>query len=147
MKKIIIAIISAMILLPTMADAQIKVEKQNKMEKVAVISPQWYTLYYSQDNYYLSLKSTNQFDDNFFIVLGNKEEAIESMETLISLCDSLGKDDSVEFKNGAGKTYVIYKYMGGISFHQREPGMAGFTYIVKAYLKKTKAKIEEHIAK
>lgn len=146
MKKIIIAVIFAM-LLPTMADAQIKVEKQNKMEKVAVISPQWYTLYYSQDCYYLSLKSTNQFDDNFFIVLGNKKEAIESMETLISLCDTLGKDESVEFKNGAGNTYTIYKYMGGVSFHQKEPGMAGFTYIVKSYLKKTKTKIEEHIAK
>jgi hypothetical protein len=138
MKKIIIAIISAMILMPTMANAQINIgEKKSTMKKVATISMSWYDLYEFNGEYLLSLKSTNQFDDNFWLHLGTKEEAIDSLNSLIELCSSLGKDDVVEISNGMGKTYRVYKYSKGLSFHQKEPGMAGFTYIYKMYLTKT----------
>lgn len=138
MKKIIIAIISAMILLPTMANAQITIgQKKSTMKKVATISMSWYDLYELNGEYLLSLKSTNQFDDYFWLHLGKKEEAVESLNSLIEMCSSLGKDDVVEISNGIGKTYRVYKYAKGLSFHQKEPGMAGFTYIYKMYLTKT----------
>ena len=115
MKKIIVAIISAMILMPTMADAQIVVKKKDSAPtKVATISMQWYDLYRHDDNYLLSMKSTNQFDDCFLLKLGNKEEAVESLNALIDLCESLAKDDVVEISNGLGKTYIVHRYNKGI---------------------------------
>ena len=137
MKKIIIAIISTMILIPTM-DAQIVVKKKDSVPtKVATISMQWYDLYKHDDIYLLSLKSTNQFDNHFWLRLGNKEEAVESLNALIGMCESLAKDEVIEISNGENKTYRVRKYQKGISFHQKEPGMAGFTYIYKMYLTKT----------
>lgn len=145
MKKILTIAIALFMLCPLMS-AQIQIKQNAKMEKIATISASWYYLYYSDGEYLLSLKSTNQFDDSYWLHLGNKEEALQSLDALIDLCDSLGKDDSAEISNGANKTYFVHRHMGGLSFHQKEPGMAGFTSMTKAYLKKTHAKIKEHNA-
>ena len=105
MKKIIIALI-ALMMIPALADAQIVVkEKKTTPVKVATISVGWYDLYIYEGIYMLSLKSTNQFDDHFWLRLGNREEAIVSLTTLIELCDTIKKDDFIEISNGLNKTY------------------------------------------
>lgn len=136
MKKIIIALI-ALMMIPALADAQIVVkEKKTTPVKVATISAGWYDLYIYEGIYMLSLKSTNQFDDHFWLRLGNREEAIVSLTTLIELCDTIKKDDFIEISNGLNKTYCLGKYMKGLSISQKEPGMAGQTYILKTHLEK-----------
>ena len=138
MKKIIIAIISAMILMPAMADAQIKMgAKKSLPTKVATIAMAWYDLYEYNGEYHLTLKSTNQFDSDYKLYLGQKDEAIASLNAFIELCDTMGKDDSVEIDNGGGDKYFVFKYGKGLSFHQKGHGKAGHTYIYKMHFKKT----------
>lgn len=137
MKQIFI-LIMATLMFPMMADAQIVIKEQRTAPtKIATISMSWYDLYEQNGEFSLSLKSTNQFDDHFWLHLGTKEEAIESLNALIEMCGSLGKEDVVEISNGAGKTYRVRKNGKGLSFHQKEVGMAGYATINKMYLVKT----------
>jgi hypothetical protein len=136
MKKIIFII--TMILLPIIADAQISIgEKKTTMKKVATIAMSWYDLFEYNGKFSLSLKSSNQFDDHYWLHLGEKDEAIKSLNDLIEMCDSLEKEDVVNISNGSGKTYRVRKDGKGLSFRQIEAGMAGYATINRMYLVKT----------
>ena len=137
MKKIILMVIGIMILMPV-ANAQIQMgAKQSLPTKIATIAMAWYDLYEYNGKYHLTLKSTNQFDEHYRLYLGNKEEAIATLNTFIEMCDTMGKDDSIEIDNGGGDKYFVFKYGKGLSFHQKGHGKAGFTYMYKMHFKKT----------
>lgn len=109
MKKIIIAIIYAMMLMPIMADAQIQVKKQPQIETIKSIRMGYVTLTKSQDRYCLCLTSDNQFDKAYIIMLGKgKEAAIQSLKALIEVSETITKDDSFEFNDGV-RDYNIYR--------------------------------------
>lgn len=100
MKKIIIAIISAMILMPTIADAQIVVKEKTKVETIKRLRMGWVSLDKTGNSYFLCVRSDNQFDDTYTIHLGqSKEDAIASLNTLIEVSKTLKKDESVKFDN------------------------------------------------
>jgi hypothetical protein len=144
MKKTIIAIIAMMMFLPMIADAQITIgKKETAPKKIATIAMAWYDLYEYNGTYSISLRSTNQYDDSYWLHLGNKATAIVSLKSLIDLCDTITKDDILEIDNGAGKTYIVQKYQKGLSFQQKEPGMAGHTYMHKMYFTKALNIIEQ----
>lgn len=105
MKKLIIAIISAMILMPTMADAQIQVSKQPKRETIKSLRMGYVSLCKTEGSYFLSMK----FDKSYVILLGeSKEAAAESLNSLIEISSTITKDDSFEFNDGI-KDYYIFR--------------------------------------
>ena len=101
MKKIIIAIISVLILMPTMADAQIQVNKCPKVETIKSIRLGYVTLDKTEEVYFLSMISDNQFDNSYIIVLGEgKDAATQSLNSLIEISSTITKEDSFEFNDG-----------------------------------------------
>lgn len=137
MKRILTIILCVILAIPV-ANAQIQIKQKTKLPtKVATISMYWYELYKLGDKYQLTLKSTNQYDDHYVLYIGNKEEAIATLNTFIEMCDTMSKDESVEIDNGNGEIYIVQKYEKGLSFQQKNPGKAGFTYMYKMYFKKT----------
>lgn len=126
MKKIIITIISAMILMPTMADAQIQVKKQPKIETIKSLRMGYVTLSKSEDIYFLSLTSDNQFDKSYIIYLGESHEAaVGSLNSLIEVASTITKDDSFEFNDGRNDFY-IYRGMFKGEVWFKAKGFAGY---------------------
>ena len=126
MKKIIIAIISAMILMPTIAEAQIQVNKQPKRETIKSLRMGYVTLTKTEVTYFLSMISDNQFDKSYVILLGeSKEAAIQSLNSLIEISSTITKDDSFEFNDGI-KNYRIYRGMFKSEVWFKADGHAGY---------------------
>lgn len=109
MKKIIIAIISAMILLPTMAAAQIKVEKKTKIETIKNIRMGYVSLNKNGDTYYMGMISDNHYDKPYVVILGEGIEAArESLNALVEISSTITREDTVEFNDGINN-YSIYR--------------------------------------
>ena len=126
MKKIIIAIISAMILMPTIAEAQIQVNKQPKRETIKSLRMGYVTLTKTEETYFLSMISDNQFDKSYVILLGESKEAtIQSLNSLIEISSTITKDDSFEFNDGI-KNYRIYRGMFKSEVWFKADGYAGY---------------------
>lgn len=126
MKKIIIAIISAMILMPTIAEAQIQVNKQPKRETIKSLRMGYVTLTKTEETYFLSMISDNQFDKSYVILLGeSKEAAIQSLNSFIEISSTITKDDSFEFNDGI-KNYRIYRGMFKSEVWFKADGYAGY---------------------
>lgn len=142
MKKIIIAIISAMILMPTMADAQIQKTGSFKAKTLATARMGVVNLKLDGDGiYYLAMKTTNQFDDYMVLKLGeNKESAIQSLNDLIDIFDSLNGDAVQYINNGYGIELRLWKFMGGL--YISADGYAGDGNVGKGELKRFISAIE-----
>lgn len=109
MKKTIIAIIVAMMFLPTIADAQIIIKEKVKIETIKSLRMGWVTLEHSDGYYMMTIRSDNQFDDAYVLSLGlGKAQAIASLQTLVAIASTLKKNESVAFTNG-GKEYTIHR--------------------------------------
>lgn len=136
MKKIIIAIISAMILMPTMADAQIQKTGKVTTKTLASVRMGFVSLRMLEPStYYLAMQTTNQFDDPMLLKLGeNKESAVQSLNDLIDILDSLTGDATQYINNGFGKELRLWKLMGGL--YISADGYAGNANIGKSELKK-----------
>lgn len=134
MKKIIIAIISAMILMPAMADAQIKVNKQPKRETIKSLRMGYVALTKTEETYYLTMISDNQFDKSYVILLGEgKDAAIQSINSFIEISSTIKKDDSFEFNDGI-KDYRIYRGVFKSEVWFKADGYAGYGKTSKAEL-------------
>ena len=126
MKKIIIAIISALILLPIMADAQIQVNKQPKRETIKSLRMGYVELTKTSNTYFLTMISDNQFDKAYVIMLGvSYEAAVESLNSLIEVSTTITKDDFYKF-NDSINDYYIYKGMFKSEVWFKSRGYAGY---------------------
>lgn len=136
MKKIIIAIISAMILMPTMADAQIQKTGTLKTKTLSSVRMGVVNLKLNENGtYYLAMKTTNQFDDYMILKLGeNKESAIQSLNDLLDIFDSLKGESTQYIQNGYGRELRLWKVMGAL--YMSSDGYAGDANIGKGELKK-----------
>lgn len=113
MKKIIIAIISAMILMPTMANAQIKKTGENKTQTIASLRMGIVSLNHSNNGYYIAFHTTNQFDDAMILKIGDdKDSAIQSLKDLIDILETLQGDETQYIDNGYGREFRLWKMMG-----------------------------------
>lgn len=99
MKKIIVLAIALMALVPVM-DAQIVINKSTKVETIKSWRMGWVSLTRHEGWYSLCLKSDNQFDHHYIIVLGEQEKAEQSLQTLIDLASTIDKEETIEFENG-----------------------------------------------
>lgn len=135
MKKIIIAIISAMILMPTMANAQIQKTGTFKTQTISSVRLGFVNLRLNDSGmYYLAMKTDNQFDYHMIVKLGySKEAAIQSLNNLINVLDSLdGK--TTQYIYCYGDQFRLWKLMGAL--YISADGYAGSANIGKSELKK-----------
>lgn len=134
MKRILIAIIAAMILMPTMADAQIQVEKHPKIEKIKSARFGVIDLKKMGDSYYIALSSSNRYDDPYIINLGDdKQSTINSLNSLIEICETITNEDTFEFNDGVNDFLVFRGTVKG-ELWIRSDGYAGHGIILKSDL-------------
>lgn len=110
MKKVIIACLLGMMLLPCKAGAQIVVTGKSQAETITSIRMGFIRLNYDGE-YYLSMSTTNQFDDRMVISLGkDKKEAAQTMQSLLDIVTGIKKGECVRIRNTAGEEFRIYRF-------------------------------------
>lgn len=118
MKKLLLIVIALITFVP-MTNAQIQKKSSTKKETIISLRMGYMTLIVSDGYYYLTMLTTNQFDDAMILKLGNsKESAMQSLTDLIEIASTIETSECVEIDNGYGRTMRIYKGgMGGISIY------------------------------
>lgn len=108
MKKFILAL-AILIAFPIVGSSQIQLtKKDNTAKKETTITMMWTFIYTYDDAYFLTLKSSNDFDDHFFISLGkNKEEILGSLNSLSEVLKTMSKDDSFELEDNIGNALSV----------------------------------------
>lgn len=140
-----------MALLPMVANAQINITKKfDRPEKLATITPEWYWIYDLNGKTCLVLKSDNQFDNNFWLSLGEtRQECMDSVKALISLLESMDKSSFYEIKDATDYplTVSMTKIMGVKYLIITDPGTkyAGGTQIHMSALKQTLGWVAAHV--
>lgn len=134
MKRVIAIIISLVIMLPIMADAQIKKTGTYKSETISSARMGIVSLRHDK-SYYLAIRTTNQFDDAMILELGKtKESAIQSLSDLLDILENLQGKETQYIDNGYGKQFRLHKELNALHIHA--DGYAGVGGITKAELKK-----------
>lgn len=129
-------VITMMMLMPSVADAQIVVSKKPSFETLVNLRMGWVSLNKYDDTYLLILRSDNQFDDPYIIQLGeNETEAKQSLETLIEVASTIGRDDAMAFQSGT-KEYRIFRGMVKGELWFKADGFAGWGKTAKTELNK-----------
>lgn len=135
MKRLIIAVIAALLLAP-MADAQINLKKREQSETIMKMRMGYVSLEKIGETYFLAIRSDNQFDNHYIIHLGDtKRKAIESLTSLVDLADTIKKNESFEFDNGNETIDVFRGVMKGELWFKAE-GYAGYGRTSKPELNK-----------
>lgn len=120
---------------------------QDKVEKIGTLRSTYAYLYSQGTSYYLSIRSSNQFDDNCLFCLGDTaESAILTAQDLIGLCDVLEENASVSATdaNGEEALFIKKKMIGKPYLVISMTGQAGTSNITKAELEKAVRIIKEH---
>lgn len=135
MKRVIYIILAIMFLLPTQANAQIKKTGTFKSETIESLRMGVVSLKVADGEYYISFKTTNQFDDLMILKLGEtKESAIQSIQDIIDILDSLQGNETQYIDNGYGREFRLFKVMGAL--YIAADGYAGNGNASKGELKK-----------
>ena len=149
MKKIL-PIIIALVAFSGIANAQISIKKSDvgRARQVATLAMYWSWIYQIDSTYYLVMKSDNQFDDSYWLRIGEtKDECIGSLNSLKELAQTITDSDRFEIDNGEHITFIAtqYKSMGikGVKFQGR--GHAGIGYILPSNLDKAIKWIEKNV--
>lgn len=128
-------IICIMTLLSSMANAQIKKTGSYKAETIASSRMGFVNLKVDNKGYYLTIPTTNEFDDSMILKLGaTKDAALQSLKDLIDVFDSLLKNEMQKIDNGFGEEFRLYKNAGALYIHA--DGYAGMGNLSKSELKK-----------
>ena len=124
-----------MFLLPTQTNAQIKKIGTFKSETIKSLRMGVVSLKVADGEYYISFKTTNQFDDSMILKLGEtKESAIQSIQDIIDILDSLQGNETQYIDNGYGREFRLFKVMGAL--YIAADGYAGNGNASKGELKK-----------
>lgn len=108
------------------AEAQIKVTKKTEINEVFSSRMGYVTICESNGNYYLSLPSSNQFDDPYIILLGQtKKEALESVVSLWQMAQDIKKGETYEIETKIEK-FTIGRGMTKGTIAITASGYAGF---------------------
>ena len=135
MKRVFYIILAIMFLLPIHANAQIKKTGKFKSETIQSLRMGVVSLKVADGEYYISFKTTNQFDDLMTLKLGEtKESAIQSIQDIIDILDSLHGNEIQYIDNGYGREFRLFKIMGAL--YIAADGYAGNGNASKGELKK-----------
>lgn len=118
MKKLILMALLCLTALG--ANAQIQIQKTDKIVELTATVSQWNWLNKYGDQYLYSVKTDNRFDNFIFFSLGNtKEEAIASLQALIDAYETTSSDESLEVNEWKGDGMLLTPHNFGL-------GMTGY---------------------
>lgn len=109
MKRILTTLIF-LVIFAGIADAQISIKKSDvgKPKQMTTLSMSWSWIYQADDSYFLVMKSDNQFDDHYWLKIGDtKEECLESLSALQEMMDNMGESDRYDVDNGMGESFSV----------------------------------------
>lgn len=149
MKKII-SIALSLVLFAGIADAQISIKKSSleTPKQMTTLTMSWSWIYQANDSYFIVMKSDNQFDESFWLMIGeSKDECLESLSSLLELADTIGETERFEIGNGMGENFTAthYKAMGTNGLKFSGQGHAGTGYINTNNLNKAVKWIEKNV--
>lgn len=109
MKKYILILIALLFSMPSFA--QLNVQKENsKIEKIGTLRSSYAWLYCQDSDYYLYIRTTNQFDDPTLFCLGETaESAVQTAQDMIDAIDTIEYKASLEVKDAKGVGAVLLK--------------------------------------
>lgn len=108
MKKALILIV-ALLTIGMAADAQVQVKKKSTSETIFSGRMGGISVDVIDGSYFLSIKSTNQFDKYYVIHIGqNASEAVASIESFIDIAKTIKSGESYEIETPIS-TFSIYK--------------------------------------
>lgn len=108
MKKALILIV-ALLTIGMAADAQVQVKKKSTSETIFSGRMGGISVDVIDGSYFLSIKSTNQFDKYYVIHIGeNAGEAVTSIESFIEIAETIKKGESFDIET-LTSTFTIYK--------------------------------------
>ena len=149
MRKIL-SIFIALVTFAGIADAQISIKKSDigKPKQMTTLSMSWSWIYQVDDSFFLVMKSDNQFDDWYWLKMGDTKEAcLESITALKEMMDTMGESDRYDVDNGAGETFSVTstKELGikKLIFHSEHYAGAGF--LIASNLTKATKWIEKNV--
>ena len=149
MRKILLILV-ALVTFAGIADAQISIKKSDigKPKQMTTLSMSWSWIYQADDSYFLVMKSDNQFDDWYWLKIGDSKEAcLESITALQEMMDTMGESDRYDVDNGAGETFSVTstKELGikKLIFHGENYAGAGF--LIAPNLTKATKWIEKNV--
>ena len=132
MKRILTTLI-ALVTLAGIADAQISIKKSDvgKTKQMTTLSMSWSWIYQADDSYFLVMKSDNQFDDHYWLKIGDtREECLESLSALLEMMDNMGESERYDVDNGMGESFsvTLSRDLGikKLTFHGEKYAGAGF---------------------
>ena len=109
MKRILTTLI-ALVTIAGIADAQISIKKSDvgKHKRMTTLSMSWSWIYQADDSYFLVMKSDNQFDDHYWLKIGDtREECLESLSALQEMMDNMGETERYNVDNGMGESFSV----------------------------------------
>ena len=115
MKKIFLFLLMCFSI--SFSNAQIIIKnKFDKTEDIATIR-HTYSYLKKSSTYFVTLESSNQFDDIYILELGKTQaDAITTTQDLLNLCDILEKGESVTITNGLNEYYLSKECMLGAPY-------------------------------
>ena len=125
MKKALILIV-ALLTIGMAADAQVQVKKKSTSETIFSGRMGGISVDVIDGSYFLSIKSTNQFDKYYVIHIGeNAGEAVTSIESFIDIAETIKKGESFEIET-LTSTFTIYKGAFKNEIWFKASGYAGY---------------------
>lgn len=139
MRKFIVLALALMMSLQSFAQLNVKKSVVDKPVQEYVVTAQWAWIYLFNNSHWLVMKSSNQFDDWYWLRLGTtKEQCVATAYQLKELAETITESDAFEIANGQGETYRVtqYKALGidGLWFSSSD--RAGGGNIQMPYIKK-----------
>lgn len=132
MKRFLTTLI-ALVTLAGIADAQISIKKSDvgKPKQMTTLSMSWSWIYQADDSYFLVMKSDNQFDDHYWLKIGDtREECLESLSALMEMMDNMGESERYDVDNRMGESFsvTLSRDLGikKLTFHGEKYAGAGF---------------------
>lgn len=124
-------------MLPSLSYAQLKKTGEINTETICSFRMGNMNLQQSAGRYFLSMGTTNQFDDMMLLMLGrDKESAGKTLVDLIGLCSSIKKGSLISVDNGLGGQLRISKGAFKNEIWIEADGYAGYVATSKMELRK-----------
>ena len=149
MKRILTTLI-ALVTLAGIADAQISIKKSDvgKPKQMTTLSMSWSWIYQADDSYFLVMKSDNQFDDHYWLKIGNtREECLESLSALQEMMDNMGETERYNVDNGMGESFsvTLSRELGIKKLTFNGESYAGAGFLLASNLSKATKWIEKNV--
>lgn len=140
----------ALVTFAGIANAQISIKKSDvgKPKQMTTLSMSWSWIYQADDSYFLVMKSDNQFDDHYWLKIGDtKEECLESLSALQEMMDNMGETERYNVDNGMGESFsvTLSRELGIKKLTFNGESYAGAGFLLASNLSKATKWIEKNV--